>query len=300
MQTNHPERAALPVKAVQQIMLGPVCTNEEKALHALRRIKAAGFDALELNDFMTRPSPMIVRFLTKAAGMPTGACGKLDWPALLDAAALAVSGLHTNLGGLEAAPETAYAEAARFRTDRLIITGMYRFDYGSEANVRALARRLNEAGRRAAEHGLRLFYHNHNAELLRTDSAEHAYSILLRETDARYVNFEFDSYWFADAGADPLDWMRTLGPRMQLWHINDRGTRRVKMPATPILKSDSLELGTGNLPLPSLLAQALENGTACIVLESHRNWVGNDSLASIERSAEWLNQNLSGKGEAAR
>ena len=37
--------------AVQQIMLGTVTQNEDKARNTLARIKAAGYDGLELNRF---------------------------------------------------------------------------------------------------------------------------------------------------------------------------------------------------------------------------------------------------------
>ena len=66
---------------VQQIMLGTVTSNEAQARETLEKIKAAGYDGLELNSFMIHPTGMLVRMLTKAAGMPTGKGGKLDWHA---------------------------------------------------------------------------------------------------------------------------------------------------------------------------------------------------------------------------
>ena len=290
----------MPMKSVQQIMLGTVCTNEKTALETLRRIKGAGYDAIELNSFMTHPTPVLVRLLTKVAGMPTGACGKLDWRALLKEVSLAVSAYHTDLGSLEREPEAVIKEAKCYGTDRIVITGMYRFDYGSAQAVVSLAKRLNTVGQKLKESGMRLFYHNHNAELLHTSTYtkngtsqdECSYSLLLRETDPELVFFEFDSYWFADCGASPLFWMQTLGPRMKLWHIADRGSRLTKTPMTPIIKSDSVELGTGNLPLVQLKEQALKNGVECVVLESHRNWIDKDPVKSLEISAKWLKENL--------
>ena len=41
--------------------------------------------------------------------------------------------------------------------------------------------------------------------------------------------------------------MQRLGSRMKLWHINDRGTRITGSAITPILKTDSMELGTHTL-----------------------------------------------------
>ena len=39
-------------KAVQQIMLGTVTKNEKQTAETLRRIKAAGYDGIELNGFL--------------------------------------------------------------------------------------------------------------------------------------------------------------------------------------------------------------------------------------------------------
>ncbi len=274
--------------AVQQIMLGTVTGSESQARETLQRIKAAGYDGLELNRFMIHPSSLMVRLMTRAAGMPTGNGGSLDWHALVKESGLEVVSLHTDLGSLEREPEAVIEEARSFGTDKLVITGMYRFDYGDEAAVRELAQRLNKSGETVEKEGLRLLYHNHNVELLPVKAGLRAYDILIEDTDKSYVNFEFDSYWFTDGGADAKRWMKKLGSRMQLWHITDRGCRQKGAAMTPILKQDSMELGTGNMDLEELYELALENGVEAVVLESHKNWIDRDPLRSLEVSAEWL------------
>ena len=276
-------------KAVQQIMLGTVTGSESRARETLQRIKAAGYDGLELNRFMIHPSSLMVRMMTRAAGMPTGNGGRLDWHALLRESGLSVISLHADLGSIERETDAVIAEAKSFSTDRVVITGMYRFDYTDETAVRALAERLNRAGEALGAQGIRLFYHNHNVELLHAGSRR-AYDVLLDETDPAQVNFEFDSYWFTEGGADAKAWMKKLGSRMQLWHVTDRGSRHSGSAMTPILKSDSVELVTGNMDLDALLAIARENGVEAVVLESHKNWVGNDPVKSLEMSAKWLNE----------
>ena len=170
-----------------------------------------------------------------------------------------------------------------------MITGMYRFDYGSEESVRELAHRLNAAGKALGEQETRLLYHNHNCELRKVNPQKCAYDILQEETGPEYVNFEFDSYWFTEGGTDAKLWMRRLGNRMKLWHINDRGTRMTGPAMTPILKTDSMELGTGNMDLEGMTEIAKENGIEAVILESHRNWVDHSPVASLELSSKWLN-----------
>ncbi len=275
---------------VQQIMLGTVTGSESQARETLRRIKAAGYDGLELNRFMLHPSSLMVRLMTRAAGMPTGNGGKLDWQSLLRESGLTVASLHADLGSLERETETVIEEAKSFGTDKIVITGMYRFDYSDEAEVRELAQRLDRAGETLKKQGVGLLYHNHNVELLPVKPGLRAYEVLLAETDPALVNFEFDSYWFTDGGADAKAWMKKLGRRMKLWHINDRGSRQTGPAMTPILKADSMELGTGNMDLDGLREIALESGVEAVVLESHKNWIDKDPVKSLELSAKWLNE----------
>ena len=139
---------------VQQIMLGSVTSSEAQARAALRRIKAAGYDGLELNRFMIHPSSLMVRLMTRAAGMPTGKGGALDWHALLSEAGLGVVSLHSDLNSLEREPEAVIGEAKSFNTDTIVVTGMYRFDYSDEHTVRELAERLNKVGMALKKEGI--------------------------------------------------------------------------------------------------------------------------------------------------
>jgi len=273
---------------VQQIMLGSVTSNEKNASMTLKRIKDAGYDGIELNSFMIHPTSMMVRAMTKVAGMPTGKGGKLDWHRLIEDAGLEVASVHTDLGSLERDVISVAKEVKSFDTNTAVITGMYRFDYTDEREVNNLAKRLNEAGKRLRDEGVRLLYHNHNVELLNVTKENRAYDILIDMTDKEYVNFEFDSFWFTDGGADAKEWMRRLGTRMKLWHVTDRGSRQIGQSMTPILKCDSLELGSGNMDLEGLKAIALDNGVDKVVLESHKNWIDNDPVKSIEISGKYL------------
>ena len=76
----------MALKAVQQIMLGTVTKNETQATETLRAIRQAGYDGIELNGFMIRPTPFLVRMMTKMAGMPVGKGGNFDWKKLVDQA----------------------------------------------------------------------------------------------------------------------------------------------------------------------------------------------------------------------
>lgn len=271
-------------------MLGTVMNTEAQAADTMAKMKAAGYDGIELCGFMLHPSALMVRLLTKAAGMPVGRGGRLPWPRLVKDSGLQVVSIHQDLGSVERDPAAAAKEALDFGADKIVITGMYRFPYGEEAAVRELAARLNKAGEALKKEGVSLLYHNHNCEFLRVAPERTGYDLLLAETCPEYVSFEFDSYWCADCGANPLAVMDALGPRMKLWHINDRGTRQAGPCMTPILKSDSMELGTGSMPLDALCEEAKAAGVEAVILESHRNWIDKSPVKSFQVSAEYLNR----------
>ncbi len=280
----------MAVRAVQQIMLGTVTANKAQAAETLSAIKKAGYDGIELNGFMIRPTSLMVRTMTKLAGMPVGKGGHLDWKSLTKQAGLCVVSVHEDLGTIQRETDRVIEEAKDFGTKYVVVTGMYRFDYSDEKAVQKLAEDLNHAGKQLRQGGIALLYHNHNCEFRKVSGTKTAYRLLMEETDPEYVNFEFDSYWPTEAGADALSLMKQLGERMKLYHINDRGTRVQGASMTPILKSDSMELGFGNMDLPSLAGQAKAAGVDAVILESHKNWADKSPIKSLQLSAKFMKE----------
>lgn len=280
----------MAIRAVQQFQLGTVMNNEKQALNTMQRMKNAGYEGIELCNFMIHPTPFMVKLMTKAAGMPVGNGGKLDWKKMVQLAGMKVPSVHQYLNSIEENPEAAIDEAKAFGSKYITVTGMYRFDYSDEMQVGELAGRLNRTGEILAKSGIGLLYHNHNIEFsrMKSKSGKTAYRMLMEETSSTYVNFEFDSYWATDAGVYALGVMEQLGVRLKLYHINDRGSRPKGVAMTPILKQDSMELGCGNMDLAPMIEQAKKAGVDAVILESHRNWIDNDPVKSFEVSAGFL------------
>ncbi|SOC08958.1 Sugar phosphate isomerase/epimerase [Pseudobutyrivibrio ruminis DSM 9787] len=274
-------------------MIGSACKDEKTTLSTLKRIKQVGYDGIELNLFMIESTPFIVRLLTKMAGMPVGKGANIYWPDMLKESRLKATSLHADLGSLENRIDEVISKARELDTNKIVITGMYRFDYGNYDDVKSLAKRLDKVGARLHESDLQLLYHNHNVEFLKVDNKYTAYEMILKDTDPDLVKVEFDSYWPAEAGVDFIPLMEQLGERLVLYHINDRGTRLKKVPITPILKSDSIELGHGNMPLKRILGLDCIKNVDAIILESHRNWVNNNPVESLEKSIAFLQENYS-------
>ena len=277
---------------VQQIMLSSLSKNDETLLESLKRVKEYGYDSIELNSFMIHPSSFLVRTLTRAAGMAVGNTGKRDWKNLIPQSGLKVISLHSDLNSIERDPKSVAEEALEYGTDKVVITGMYRYDYTSSSSLSSLTARLDEVGRRLKEYGVSLLYHNHNIETVKDEKGRTALDVIINGTNGDYVSFELDTFWLSEAGCPLEEWMKKMGGRLKLWHIADRGWRGNSKQIAPIVKSGSVELGTGNLPLERLLSIAKENQVQGIVLESHNNWIDNDPLESIRISGQWLKKNI--------
>ena len=150
----------------------------------------------------------------------------------------------------------------------------------SVESFHTLATRLNRAGKRCQQRGVTLAYHNHAFEFeCDQQSNEYLLDILLNETDPEAVKLEFDVYWAAFAGVDPVAYLRRYADRVPLLHLKDMATDRT-----------FTEVGDGTLDMASICEVALEAGTRFLLVENDQPRV--PSLESARRSLENLNSML--------
>jgi sugar phosphate isomerase/epimerase len=81
-------------------------------------------------------------------------------------------------------------------------------------------RSLNRYGEVARKRGISLYYHNHFQEFQEFEG-EKIFDTLINNTDPELVKFELDTYWTVRGGEDPVDWIRKLGNRCDLFHQKD-------------------------------------------------------------------------------
>ncbi len=90
--------------------------------------------------------------------------------------------------------------------------------FGNHQQALWAAERMNRAGKRLAEHGLKLYYHNHTHEW-RRDQGEYLVETLLKNTDPDWVCLQMDAGWAACAGADPVAFVKQYPGRVELMHV---------------------------------------------------------------------------------
>ncbi|MFE6667419.1 sugar phosphate isomerase/epimerase family protein [Streptomyces sp. NPDC057697] len=126
---------------------------------------------------------------------------------------------------------------------------------------------LNEAASLAADHGLRVGYHNHAQEFTPTIDGVNAYDRFVRRLDAE-VGLEVDIYWASAGGRDVVGLLRRLGSRVRALHIKDGAV--IDDPHTSgapfdIALTRQVPAGQGEIPVDAALAVA--PGTAWVIVE---------------------------------
>ncbi len=123
--------------------------------------------------------------------------------------------------------------------------------------VRALGPQLNSIGQRCRAQGIDFGYHNHDFEFASSEGhtlLEH----LLENTDPALVKIEFDMYWAAYAGHDPLALLNSLGERVALIHFKDMAPDR-----------SITEVGKGTLDMQGITAFAQQHNLWAVVEHDH-------------------------------
>lgn len=144
-----------------------------------------------------------------------------------------------------------------------------------------LAKRLNYAGQRCKNAGLKLAYHNHDFEFIKYGD-ETGMDLLLKNTDKKLVDFEMDIYWVIRSRLQPAVLFKANPGRFAMWHIKD-------MDATdPNLNA---EIGTGTIDYKDIFKQAKISGMKYFFVEHETNYKP-DMIGSITQSCFFVKQQL--------
>jgi len=118
-----------------------------------------------------------------------------------------------------------------------------------------LAELLNKAAERLRPHGLSIGYHNHAREFVVKDG-EILMETVLKNTMPEVV-MQFDVFWVAYAGYDPLRFIRKYAGRQPLMHLKELGPDR----------KSNVECGTGVLEFEAIIKAGKAAGTETFIVE---------------------------------
>jgi len=129
---------------------------------------------------------------------------------------------------------------------------------------------LNETYAKLKPHGLKLGYHNHAHEFV-VDGGEILMETVLKNADPE-IFAEFDVFWVAYAGYDPVRFIKKYAGRQPLMHLKELGPDR----------KANVECGAGILDFDAIIKAGIEAGTQHFIIEQEEYTL--DPLASCEVS----------------
>ncbi len=152
------------------------------------------------------------------------------------------------------------------------------------------AARLNAAAEKAADHGLRVGYHNHAQEFVATIDGRSGYEYFVDQLHDD-VMLEVDVFWAATAKVDVTALLRRLGDRVKALHVKDGfvGVNPFVVDAAPLDKAmlDQRSAGQGELPMLDYLAASPSTDYAVIEFD---HFAG-DIFDGVQGSVEFFHAN---------
>ncbi|HEY5846417.1 MAG TPA: TIM barrel protein [Microlunatus sp.] len=180
----------------------------------------------------------------------------------------------THVGLLSGDQAEIFAAARELGIGTVIEPAVREPHWQTEEDIAATAQQLNSAAEQAAEHGLRVGYHNHWWEIERDFGGRHGLEVLAEHLTPEVV-LEVDTYWAVVGGADVPALLGRLGDRVVALHIKDGdGTRDTKK---------QVPLGSGSIPIWDFVAAKPD---ALRVVELDDSEV--DMLDAVEQSYSYI------------
>lgn len=205
----------------------------------LRKIKALGFDAIQISGF----GPIEPERLA----------------ALVEEIGLDVCITHSPWDRMHHDLDALIAEHRLLRCDAIGLGCMPGEFHGSAEGFAAFLSDAGEIAKRIADAGLHFAYHNHAFELARLENGRLGLDMLIEDSDEKAFGFLLDTYWLQYGGVNPASYIRRVSGRMQVCHFKDYAI----VENTPSFA----EVGCGNLDLDEAYRACRESGVRYIAIE---------------------------------
>lgn len=190
--------------------------------------------------------------------------------AQLDGMGLEVAGRHATLDQLNADFEALADHTLELGAKYLVCAW-------SKANPTwaTNAQQLAQLAQRAEHKGLKLLYHNHAHEIEEQYSDQPALDYLLSQSSS--LGAEPDIAWLYAGGADPVAFLERYAGRTPLLHVKDVHKNGSEW--------ETVELGSGEVPLGATLAKAPAAGVEWLLIEQDHS---PNPIASAKQNIAWL------------
>jgi sugar phosphate isomerase/epimerase len=172
-------------------------------------------------------------------------------------------------------PSALFAAAAELGIATVIDPHTPRERWTDRGEIARIADGLNNAAAVAAQHGVRLGYHNHDHEVRTDFDGRTGLELLAADLDPAVV-LEVDTYWVAVGGPDPVALLERLGDRVVAVHLKD-GPKNGET-------SQQQPLGQGEIDVDAIIAASRGKELGVIEFDAYAG----DVLEGVAASRTYL------------
>ena len=162
-------------------------------------------------------------------------------------------------------------------------------------------KKIEALGKKCAENGLVLMYHNHDFEFVKIDG-KYGLDVMYETVPAAYLQTELDTCWVNVGGEDPAAYIAKYSGRTPVVHLKDfvmKGREKPKKLYELIGIEDGAEaageeefsfkpVGYGVQDMPAIIAASEASGAKWLIVEQDRPDAGNDELSAAKKSVDYL------------
>lgn len=157
-------------------------------------------------------------------------------------------------------------------------------EYKDPEAITQLIKDLDAAGKKFADAGLVLMYHNHHHEFYKAaGQTKYPLERIYDETNPKHLQGEPDTYWVQIGGGSPVGWIERLSGRVPAIHMKDY---RLDEDLKPIF----CEIGRGNIDFKAVVAAAEKAGTEYYIVE--QDVCPGSPFDSLAISFKYIKENL--------
>lgn len=205
-----------------------------------------------------------------------------QWKQMLEETGLHASSMHQGIVTNEADVKVLVKNLKEVGLDNIFYPNGAFNNY--EGSVAALDQ-LDQFRKRMAKDGIKVNYHTHSQEYAqKVESDGRAGSrVVLDDIIEDGAEVELDVHWAARAGRNPVALIGAYADDVTYLHIKDLGYTYGRSFVYE-------EIGSGVLDMDAIIQAGNAAGVRYYVIEQDGNYLGNDPLASLRRSYEYIKE----------
>ena len=261
-----------------------------------------GLQLYSVRDFLTKDFKGTLKKLKEIGYDYVEPAGLYNMPAAEFKAALDEAGLtaicaHVPYGAMLDNPEQVIADYTTLGVKFIAIPNLGPDERPGAKNFESFLSYVREFGKKCADAGMTLLFHNHDVEFVRMPDGRYGLDYMYETVDASLLQTELDCCWVKVAGEDPASYIRKYAGRCPVVHLKDyTGEKSENMYNLIGFKENAKTsstfsyrpVGYGKQDIPSIITAAIESGALYLVVEQDNPGTDQTSLEAAEMSRTYL------------